>query len=567
MSCGKELPHEFPACHAFSLNTVMSMKKVKTICLVIIFAAACGIVCGLFSVFSDTTDISSMVIYEESFGFTPDGGEYQEFPKDYVADFELRLDGVYTTTYTVDGGYYSLALNIGAGEAEIEVDGETVYSGSTPAGENILGAGGISFAVLAEDSPKEIVIKARYTDPMNWICPASVLVVTSNELERSIASVVTYSAIFAGISGICFIIAIGLLLMSIYFSSPDWSLLLLAAASISYCLCRLNETGVIEFTGAFAANLLDIARYLIAPEILLFIFLNRKKKILRYILACSAVVAGLIVVANVIMIVFDNVPMIVVKLQSVAKLIYSSPFSNALSAVSNWLLVVCALSVMIYNVRSTAEIAAENSILESRNRAITSAYKNIVVSVRNTAEVRHEWKHDLMTLSLLYVQGRFDEIGRYLDGKSSFINGAERVNFAESAVLDAILNSASARAAQEGVKLSVQVNAPAELGIKDEDLCQLVMNMFDNAFNACSSVSEGERRIDFSAALRNGYLHIRCANSFVPPEGERKKDITSHGFGIITMRKICSRYGSELIIKREDGEFIAMTSLETHKNE
>lgn len=340
----------------------------------------------------------------------------------------------------------------------------------------------------------------------------------------------------------------------------------LAAASISYCICRLNETGTVEFTSDFAANFLDVSRYLIAPEILLFIFLNRKKKILRYILACSAVVAGLIVIANIIMIVFDNVPMIVVKLQALAKLIYSSPFYNAISSVSNWLLVVCTLSILIYNVRSTVEVAAENSALESRNRAITSAYKNIVVSVRNTAEVRHEWKHDLMTLSLLYEQGRIDEIGKYLDGKSSFINGGERLTFAESPVLDVILNSASARASQEGVKLNIQVNAPAELGVKDEDLCQLVMNMFDNAFDACALVEEGKRYIDFSAVHQNGYLSICCSNSF-DPSAARDKDILSHGFGIKTMKKICSRYDSDLVIKRENGEFTAMTALDAQKNE
>ena len=542
------------------MNTVMSMKKVKTICLVIIFAAACGIVCGLFSVFSDTTDISSMVIYEESFGFTPDGGEYQPLGTDYRDNFELRLDGVYTTAYTVDGGYYSLVLNMGAGEAEIEVDGETVYSGSTPAGESILGAGGISFSVLADSSPKKIVIKARYTDPTNRMCPAAVSVVSSNELEKSTAAIVTSSAVFAGISGICFIIAIGLLLMSIYFSSPEWSLLFLAAASISYCICRLNETGTIEFTSAFAANLLNIIRYLIAPEILLFIFLNRKKKILRYILACSAVVAGLIFIANIITIVFDNVPAIVVKLQALAKLIYSSSFHSVISLVSSWLLAVCAISMLIYNVRSTVEVAADNSALESRNRAITSAYKNIVVSVRETAEVRHEWKHDLLTLSILYEQGKFDEIGEYLKQKSGFLGSSERLNFAESAALDVMLSAASARAADEGVKLGVQVNAPAKLGVREEGLSQLVMNMFDNAFNACALVGEGKRYIDFRAELKNGYLSISCSNSFDPSAGRDKNDL-SHGFGIKTMKKICSRYDSDLVIKRENGEFTAMTAL------
>lgn len=543
------------------------MNKVKIFILITVFIGVLAAVGGLFSLYSDNSDISSNLLCEASVSFIPDDGEEYIIPSDKLYEHEIRSDGVYVTVYEVDGVFKTLSLNMGAGEVEIDVDGETVFFGAVPSRENIQSPAGIDFSVNTVEKAKTIVVKARYTDPNNYIFPVMIFVSNSAERDLQIAKMVTPGAILAGISGICFIIAIGLLLMSIYFSSPDWSLLFLAAASISYCVCRLNETGAVEFTSAFAMNILNIIRYLIAPEILLFIFLNRKKKILRYILACSAVVAGLIFIANIITIVFDNVPTIVVKLQALAKLIYSSSFHNVISLVSSWLLAVCAISMLIYNVRSAVEVAAENSALESRNRAITSAYKNIVVSVRKTAEVRHEWKHDLMTLSLLYEQGRIDEIGKYLDGKSSFINGGERLSFAESPVLDVILNSASARAAQEGVKLNIQVNAPAELGIKDEDICQLIMNMFDNAFDACAALSEEKRYIDFSAVLKNGYLNIRCANSCANPEGEPKKDITSRGFGILTMKKICSRYGSELVIKREDGEFIAMTALDAQENE
>ncbi len=51
----------------------------------------------------------------------------------------------------------------------------------------------------------------------------------------------------------------------------------------------------------FIANLTyTVLRYTVAPVILLFIILNRKKRVLKYILAGSGIVAGLIIFANVL---------------------------------------------------------------------------------------------------------------------------------------------------------------------------------------------------------------------------------------------------------------------------
>lgn len=547
---------------------VISVKKTKIFILITVFIAACAAVGGLFSLFSDSSDISGGVLYEKSVSFIPDdGGAETVIPSDRLYEQDIRFDGVYKTVYVIDGDFKALSMCMGAGEAEIDVDGETVFSGGVPNGKNISSPTGIEFSVFPLDGEKALTVKARYSDPNNYIFPIMIYVTDSAAEDLLIAKTVAPSAILAGISGMCFLLAIGLFLMSIYYSSPNFSLIILAVASISYCLCRLKETGTLSFDGYFSANLLSILSHTVAPEMLLFIILNLKKPVLRYIFICSAVVAGLIIAANVVTIIFDSVPAVFLKLRLLGSLIYSRSFSNAIQVASSYLILACAIAVTVYYINESVKVQIDKNALESQNRAILSAYKNIVAGVRNTAEVRHEWKHDLMTLSLLYEQGRFDEIGKYLDGKSSFINGGERLSFAESAVLDVILNAASARANQEGVKLSASVNAPAELGVKDEDLCQLIMNMFDNAFEACSAVAEEKRYIDFSASLKNGYLNIRCANSFVEPESEPKKDITRHGFGMITMQKICSRYNSRLVIRKENGEFVAMTALETQSND
>ncbi len=516
-------------------------------------------------VFSNTSDVYNDILDETVFSFIPDDGSGETvIPSDKIYEQEIRFDGVYKTVYVIDGDFKTLSISMGAGEAEITVDGETVFSGAVPSGQNISNPSGIDISVSPLENEKTVTVKVRYTDPQNYIFPIIISVSNSVAHDLQVARITTPSAIFAGISGICFLLTIGLFLMSIYFSSPDFSLIFLAVASISFCLCRLKETGTLVLDWSYSEQMFQVLRYSIAPMVLLFIILNLKKPVLRYILIFLGVIAALIISANVITIIFDNVPSVFLELQLLGSLIYSQSFSNAIIVVSNYLILACALAVAVYHVRESVKIQADKIALESQNRAILSAYKNIVAGVRRTAEVRHEWKHDLMTLSLLYEQGRTEEIGKYLDEKSSFINGGERLSYAKSAVLDVILNSASARAAEEGVKLTVQVSAPAELGIRDEDLCQLIMNMFDNAFNACMAVSEEKRYIDFSASLKNGYLNIRCANSYILPKGKQKKDITNHGFGILTMKKICSRYGSELVIKRENDEFIAMTALETN---
>ena len=545
------------------------MNKIKIAILITVFIAACVAVGGLFSLFSNPTDISDETLTETEVSFIPDDGSGETvIPKDEIYNSEIRFDGVYSTVYSVDGDLKTLNLYMGAGEAEIIVDGETVFSGAVPNGQNISSPSGVDFSVFPLDGAKTVTVRARYTDPQNYIFPVMIYVTNSFSHDLSVAKMATAPAILAGVSGICFLLAVGLFLMSIYFSNTDFSLIFLAAASIFFCLCRLKETGSFEVNWIYSDILFEVLSYSVAPLMLLFIILNLKKPVLRYILICCEVVVALIIAANIMTILFDKVPAVFLKLGMLGSLLYRNlvyrkSFSSTITLTSHYLILACSLAVAVYHVRESVKIQADKSALEGQNRAILSAYKNIVAGVRRTAEVRHEWKHDLMTLSLLYEQGRTDEIGKYLDEKTSFINSGERLSFAESAVLDVILNSASARASEEGVKLTVQVSAPAELGIRDEDLCQLVMNMFDNAFNACAAVSEGERYIDFSASLKNGYLNIRCANSYTLPAGEPKKDITAHGFGILTMRKICSRYGSELVIKRENGEFIAMTALET----
>ena len=218
-------------------------------------------------------------------------------------------------------------------------------------------------------------------------------------------------------------------------------------------------------------------------------------------------------------------------------------------------------SALIYHIRNFINTNAEKAVLENQNRAISQGYDNLINSVKKTNEVRHEWKHDLLTLSLLYDQGKSEEIGNYLHKKIEFLNLNNKIRFTENFVLDTILNSAAAKAKNENVKLTTYLNnIPPKLNIKEKDLCQLLMNMFDNAFNACADVS-GEKYINFNAETKNNFLTISCSNSRADVKSKKNTDDLSHGYGIINMRKICQRYGSDLLIAETPTEFTVKSAL------
>ncbi len=208
--------------------------------------------------------------------------------------------------------------------------------------------------------------------------------------------------------------------------------------------------------------------------------------------------------------------------------------------------VVFAAFCALFHIRNR-RIASEKALLENSVRTVRKGYSHMLACARDTAAMRHEWKHDLLMLSLLYEEGKITEIGAYLREKNKCIRECGWESLTGCFALDVILSSVSVRAKAEGIKLETHADVPSRLNIKEEDLCRLLLNMFDNAFHACAE-REKDRFIKFSAVLKNGFLAVKCSNSApaVPARRRRTEDFR-HGYGLKMMKKICRSYGSELI--------------------
>lgn len=240
-----------------------------------------------------------------------------------------------------------------------------------------------------------------------------------------------------------------------------------------------------------------------------------------------------------------------------------------------WLAVVCALISAYWLMRSFVRQQSETQTLALKNQLILDSYHAIERKMRDSSELRHEFRHQLTALEALYQTKDFDGLGQLLHELKKQDAKITQTRFTDNFAVNSILQDAASRAAQAGIAFNAQVHIPAELTVPGKDLCTLLMNMLDNALEACEQVERPEARfIRFKADVKNGFLAIKCENRYAGSLKEdehsvlhtTKPDNTVHGFGLPQMSAVVKKYHSMLAISyTEDHVFIVQTVLKLPK--
>lgn len=131
--------------------------------------------------------------------------------------------------------------------------------------------------------------------------------------------------------------------------------------------------------------------------------------------------------------------------------------------------------------------------------------------------------------------------------------------------LDTVLSDAVLRSEQEKVRFSYLLDGRALSFVQPIDLYAIFGNLLDNAFSAVAAIPEPERRVVSIKMTDTGdclFFHVfnTCDGKAVLENGlprTTKPDRENHGFGTKSVRSSVSRYGGELVISAEEGEFHA----------
>lgn len=209
-------------------------------------------------------------------------------------------------------------------------------------------------------------------------------------------------------------------------------------------------------------------------------------------------------------------------------------------------------------------------MLRSENVLMAENYKNLHTAQQTNTRVLHDFKHHLATVQELLASGKIDTALHYLDSllKTSYQQAAQC--HSGNDIVDAIVNSKLSEAQSKDIQFTFAANLHIPVQIDPVDLCGILANQLENAFEACIQIPDPTKRLVHAEIKQiQSFVILRVENTVLSdpfinnPNLSTTKPASSvpHGFGLLNMKSIAQKYEGTLRTEFSDGKFISVVSL------
>lgn len=216
------------------------------------------------------------------------------------------------------------------------------------------------------------------------------------------------------------------------------------------------------------------------------------------------------------------------------------------------------------------ETAGEKALQRSQLEMLVENYRRGAENATAIRRMRHEINHHANALSLYLKSGDYAGALNYLDSFSQLVSEMPVTEYTLHPLLNAMLTEYRARADRNGIRIRYNISVTEHLAMPDTDLCCLLTNLLDNAFEACLQVEPSRRCISLSIRLNGNFIFFSCENSCNSSRlheaggiyfTTKKQDAGSHGFGISIMKEISARYNGAFQMKSSGDIFSTYVNL------
>ncbi len=232
------------------------------------------------------------------------------------------------------------------------------------------------------------------------------------------------------------------------------------------------------------------------------------------------------------------------------------------------LVVYFAVLRLVRGFNERRRLQAERHLMESRLSAL-SAYRESGESLR---VLRHEVKNQYAYIKMLLEQKDYERAEEFFGEMSMRANPTFLHVNTGNALVDDIVNLELSRATAAGVDVDSRIAVPASLPFEEIDLASVLMNLLDNAIEACADVSPAEKCIHLALVADQGSLLITVSNpaQAAPRASDAggllttKDDAALHGYGTAIIKKIAEKYDGVADFSFAGGTFTAKVMLSLH---
>lgn len=218
--------------------------------------------------------------------------------------------------------------------------------------------------------------------------------------------------------------------------------------------------------------------------------------------------------------------------------------------------------LMAISINRNARLQQENQFLSMQQQR----YESLKAAIEEARQARHDMRHQMNQLSALAEAGDLDGLKAYLAKTVSRIPELD-MSFCENRAADSVVGYYCALAKREGIPFCAKLDLPQALPVDEIDMCLVLSNLLENAFEASLRTAPARRKIEVTAYVHAARLVlIEAENAFDGEINEnsgvfRSSKRKGNGIGIQSVRHIAEKSGGASTVTYQNGVFSAKVML------
>ncbi len=238
-----------------------------------------------------------------------------------------------------------------------------------------------------------------------------------------------------------------------------------------------------------------------------------------------------------------------------------------LAAGSLFLLLIMASIIALYNRLTASGKELAQSKLQLRTAEMTQDHISQINDMyAKLSTIRHDLHNHFIAMSGYLNAKDYTALEKYIANLSDF--DMDMQEYVKHPVLNALISSRAMVAQNTNIDFSANIVLPENIQLPDVDLCILVSNILDNAFEANEKAVE-PRFINLCTRVINSYWVVACRNAThekgrLRAAGSLKSTKEAegvHGIGTKQIQKIAEKYGGFVTYRHENFEFITLVTI------
>lgn len=209
-------------------------------------------------------------------------------------------------------------------------------------------------------------------------------------------------------------------------------------------------------------------------------------------------------------------------------------------------------------------VILEHAKLKERTQLLemqSHQYRALQEHMRQTARLRHDFRHSLYLLSTLAEKGDISGIRTHLAEYEISLAEDTSQNYCTNAALNALFSYYHEMAVSAGIDMDWHIELPDPLPATELDMVSLLGNLMENAIDGCLTIPEGRRYFCLTMEIRHGNrLYIVSTNSFDGKVRKGKDNYRStkhsgNGIGLAAITAAAEKYGGSAQASNSESEF------------